>query len=677
MQGPRLTALLLLLLTLAADRASAKGEKSLEYKIRDDPDLSQFYSWLEHNEVANSTLQLRQVTVFAPTNLAFQNYKARDGDENIILYHMTNLAHSLDQLGHKVLSELDGNPPLWITRRRDTIFVNNARVLTERSNYEAVNRHGKKQVLHVVDSVLEPVWSTSGQLYNPDAFQFLNQSENLDLGLHRVRSFRQRVFQNQKQNDFKLEGKHTFFIPVDEGFKPLPRPEKIDQKVIDGHIIPNHVLFTSATPLDEEYETLAFTDMLRVVISFTMESDGKAHKPYVKSNTVIGDANHATGAVLAEIVKANIPVKNGVVHLIQRPLMVVDNTVKQFLESFKGFEKEDGPLYKFYQVILDAGGDFINQITEMKDLTLFAPSNAAWSETTANNLLTDRKKFREILNLHIVAEKLSIESIVEQNVKQIRQVPTMADRKNLYFNVVHGPAGNKTVTVEGGGVNATIVQPNIAATNGMVHIINKILGVPYTTVKEKLRTDPMLNKTYHLGEMSDFNKMLDEKHTKFTYFVPRDLAWKKMEVRDPSAHRKLFMKEFTYQVKQILERHLVISDRVYTMGALKKLASNTSSVLPTMRDHLRLRVRETEKSKQNQSRYTSGYYVEWQGEWIHIFRPDVECTNGIIHVMDYVFMKEGDIVVGGPDGAGQQVASLAVVASTHLVVLATVRWLLH
>jgi hypothetical protein len=52
----------------------------------------------------------------------------------------------------------------------------------------------------------------------------------------------------------------------------------------------------------------------------------------VKSNTLVGDSNHPTGVVLAEIVKANIPVRNGVVHLIQRPLMVVDTTVKDFLE---------------------------------------------------------------------------------------------------------------------------------------------------------------------------------------------------------------------------------------------------------------------------------------------------------------------------------------------------------
>lgn len=53
---------------------------------------------------------------------------------------------------------------------------------------------------------------------------------------------------------------------------------------------------------------------------------------YVKSNTVVGDSKHSTGVVLAEIVRANIPVRNGVVHLIHRPLMVVDTTVMQFLE---------------------------------------------------------------------------------------------------------------------------------------------------------------------------------------------------------------------------------------------------------------------------------------------------------------------------------------------------------
>lgn len=76
---------------------------------------------------------------------------------------------------------------------------------------------------------------------------------------------------------------------------------------------------------------------------------------------------------------------------------------------------------------------------------------------------------------------------------QITQIPTYADKKFLYFNVLNADGGtNKTITIEGGGVNATIQQSDIAATNGFVHIIDRVLGVPYTTVQEKLETDPML-----------------------------------------------------------------------------------------------------------------------------------------------------------------------------------------
>ena len=82
----------------------------------------------------------------------------------------------------------------------------------------------------------------------------------------------------------------------------------------------------------------------------------------------------------------------------------------------------------------------------------------------------------------------------------IFQVKTAAAWKDLYFNVITGYNDSTIVTVEGGGVNATVITPNIAATNGFIHIIDRVLGVPYTTVLDKLRTDPMLKwvklKTY-------------------------------------------------------------------------------------------------------------------------------------------------------------------------------------
>lgn len=81
-------------------------------------------------------------------------------------------------------------------------------------------------------------------------------------------------------------------------------------------------------------------------------------------------------------------------------------------------DQEDGPLHEFYNKIQDEGGEFMQQITKLRDLTLFAPSNLAW--TTANIVnVHNRDKLREILNLHLVYERLTVEKIRDENVNQV------------------------------------------------------------------------------------------------------------------------------------------------------------------------------------------------------------------------------------------------------------------
>lgn len=50
-------------------------------------------------------------------------------------------------------------------------------------------------------------------------------------------------------------------------------------------------------------------------------------------------------------------------------------------------EKEDGPLFKFYEVIMDVGGEFMQTINSMRDVTLFAPSNEAWNRPEVRNII--------------------------------------------------------------------------------------------------------------------------------------------------------------------------------------------------------------------------------------------------------------------------------------------------
>lgn len=58
-------------------------------------------------------------------------------------------------------------------------------------------------------------------------------------------------------------------------FQPTTRSDLIDEKVIDGHVIPHHVLFTQATPDVKEFETLAFGDNVKVIISFSTAMNGR------------------------------------------------------------------------------------------------------------------------------------------------------------------------------------------------------------------------------------------------------------------------------------------------------------------------------------------------------------------------------------------------------------------
>ena len=56
----------------------------------------------------------------------------------------------------------------------------------------------------------------------------------------------------------------------------------------------------------------------------------------------------------------------------------------------------------------------------------------------------------------------------------------------LYFH------NNETLMVDGLGVTSEVMEADIGATNGVIHVIDKVLGVPMETVYQKLEVDPMM-----------------------------------------------------------------------------------------------------------------------------------------------------------------------------------------
>ena len=58
--------------------------------------------------------------------------------------------------------------------------------------------------------------------------------------------------------------------------------------------------------------------------------------------------------------------------------------------------------------------------------------------------------------------------------------------------------------LDGQGVTAEVVEPDIGATNGVIHVIDRILGVPQHTIGQKLAMDPMLSSVYRYGFTQNF-----------------------------------------------------------------------------------------------------------------------------------------------------------------------------
>lgn len=81
--------------------------------------------------------------------------------------------------------------------------------------------------------------------------------------------------------------------------------------------------------------------------------------------------------------------------------------------------------------------------------------------------------------------------------QQVFSVPSEDSSRPLYLSVSGNHDGDlpQTLYVDGGGTNATVQIADVTATNGLVHFIDKVLGIPYRSVGEKIAMNSMTRYT--------------------------------------------------------------------------------------------------------------------------------------------------------------------------------------
>lgn len=71
----------------------------------------------------------------------------------------------------------------------------------------------------------------------------------------------------------------------------------------------------------------------------------------------------------------------------------------------------------------------------------------------------------------------------------------------------------------------------------------------------------------------------------------------------------------------------------------------------------------------NPSFQLTGFFIQWKetGKWIPVFRPDVECTNGVIHVIDAPLLRDHDITTSGSSSISGSTTVAITLANTVLL----------
>ena len=64
----------------------------------------------------------------------------------------------------------------------------------------------------------------------------------------------------------------------------------------------------------------------------------------------------------------------------------------------------------------------------------------------------------------------------------------LADNRVWFHNSRYSLTNDMTVWAR--GINASVVESDIGTVNGVVHIIDRVLGVPYMTIGQYMESDP-------------------------------------------------------------------------------------------------------------------------------------------------------------------------------------------
>ena len=385
-------------------------------------------------------------------------------------------------------------------------------------------------------------------------------------------------------------GPFTVFAPTDEAFAKLPKATLeglaadpvLLKKVLLYHVVSGRVSSDQAAKLSS---------------APTVEGENLRLAVTAEGGLRVNDSN---------VVAADIKARNGVIHVIDEVLIPpsLAPAPKNIVETAVAA----GDFTMLVKLLQATGLDAV--LAGAGPFTVFAPTDEAFAKlpkATLDALAANPALLKQVLTYHVVAGAVSLADASKLS------SATTVEGETIALKYCKG-----TLRVNW----ASVTTPDVAASNGVIHVIDEVLIPP--SIAHPAPTKNIVETAVAGGEFTTLVKLLQATGLDavlagagpFTVFAPTDEAFAKL----PKATLDALAADPAL-LKKVLLYH-VVSGRILAWDAVKAGSATTlegdTVTIGKGAHHCR-----HPKLRVNDAR---------------IVAPDVLATNGVIHVIDSVLI---------------------------------------
>ncbi|MBK8047976.1 MAG: fasciclin domain-containing protein [Anaerolineales bacterium] len=444
-------------------------ETTVVNQIAQEEGLTTLVSAIEAAGLTDTLRKEAAVTIFAPSDAAFAALPKADLDAlladpaqlaDVLAYHVLPVSLPAADLETGEQTSLQGSP-LLIDVNNGAVTVNGAAVITP--DVAAANG-----IVHIIDTVLmpPPPVTEDAEAAAPEV------APNLVDTAAAAGSFTTllKAVEAAGLTD-ALAGADplTVFAPSDDAFAALPKetldalladPEALAE-VLKYHILPGTVMAADVV------DGMSAASLSGQPLTFAAQNGGI---------TVNG----------AKIVTPDVTAGNGVIHVIDQVLMppaatpeattVETATAAAPADTIAAVAAKSGQ-FKTLLAAAEAAG-LADALNGSGPLTVFAPTDEAFAALPPDlldALLKNPAALKDLLLYHVVLDKLPAADL-----------PAAGIATNAQGNLLVFTTGDDKIFVNG----AEILQPDIEAGNGLIHVIDEVLLPPPSTGEEAAVASP-------------------------------------------------------------------------------------------------------------------------------------------------------------------------------------------